>query len=779
MFLKNVSLICLCMLSQMTSFGQSNCDLIFTGQVIDSHNGEHLVGAIVSLDGEKQAVTNSEGFFTIKDLCVKQYQFSVSHIECDPLKEQIELNGSTTKVFYMEHHQEQLEEILIEQTRKAGEEAKASQQIKKEELQAQQGQTFGDLLTSVEGVTLLKTGSTIAKPVVNGLHSQRVLVLNNGIRQEGQSWGSEHAPEIDPYTIQDITVIKGAGSVEYGADGLGGVVVVKPSPLPLQYGLTVEPSLGLFTNGRSLSSSINLLGKQNVFGLPISFQVQGTLKKAGSLKTPNYFLHNTSSGEQNFQLRGGILKDNYGIEAKWSQYNSELGILADSHIGNRKDLEAIIANGRPFVLRDFTYDFIRPRQEIVHEIGQLSAYKNTKLGQINAEFARQYNSRSEFDRYNDVPGLRLKTETYIGKVSLEHSLVDKMNGKIGLELLSQDYRYDGFYLIPEYQQSGYGGYIIENYELNNRLFLEAGLRYDAKSYDYQVPIKEFRRINKDAVHFDSVRGNIGFASKEFNNLWAGSAGVVFDATPELKLSSYLGYGTRQPLPNELFSDGVHHGTANYEVGDPTLVPEEALTSQLNAEFNNKKTRAYLNLYRNKIKNFIYFAPSQKSTPTVFTIRGFFAEFVARKTDAAMLGLDYELEHSLFDEKVKIQTSGAFLKADNQTLNEPLIYMSANRIEHSVNYEFVNDLSLNVQLQQVFRQNRTPNTIKDFAPTPDGYNLLNLSVDYDAQVLKNKLTLTASVDNALNKQYKDYLNRFRYYADELGRNIGLRVNYFIQ
>lgn len=778
MFLKCLGLFWMFFLS-IASFSQSNCDLIFTGQVVDSHNGEYLVGAIVSLDGVAKAVTNSEGFFTMKDLCVQQYEFSVSHIECDPLKEQIKLDGSITKVFYMEHHQEEIEEILIEQSRKAGEEAKASQQIKKEELQAQQGQTFGDLLTSVEGVTLLKTGSTIAKPVVNGLHSQRVLVLNNGIRQEGQSWGSEHAPEIDPYTIQDITVIKGAGSVEYGADGLGGVVVVKPSPLPLQYGLSIEPSVGLFTNGRSISSSINMLGKQNVFGLPVSFQFQGSLKKAGSLKTPNYFLHNTSLNEQNFQLRGGILKDNYGIEAKWSQYNSELGILADSHIGSRKDLEAIIANGRPFILRDFTYDFIRPRQEIVHEIAQISGYKNTKFGKINAEFARQYNSRSEFDRYIDVPGLKLKTETYLGKLSLEHSLIEKMNGKIGLEIFSQDYRYDGFYLIPEYQQSGYGGYLVENYELNDRLYIEAGLRYDAKHYRYQIPYKEFRRIDEDAIQFDFTNGNIGYATKEFNNLWAGSTGVVFDATKELKLSSYFGYGTRQPLPNELFSDGVHHGTANYEVGNPRLTPEKALTTQLNAEFNNEKTRAYLNLYRNGIQDFIYFAPSQKSTPTVFTIRGFFAEFIARQSDAVMLGVDYELERAFLDKKMKIQTSGAFLKADDQKLNEPLIYMPANRLEHSVNYEFSNGLSSEVKMQQVFRQKRTPNSIEDFAPTPDAYNLFNLSVNYDAQILNNKLTLTASVDNVLNKQYKDYLNRFRYYADELGRNISLRMNYLIQ
>lgn len=772
-----VCLIFACFISAFVH-GQAKCDLIFTGQVIDSHNDEYLIGAIVSLDGVKKTVTNSEGYFTIENLCAKTYKLSISHIECEPLKEQVNLKGSKMKVFYMEHHQEEIEGIIIEQSRKAGEEAKSSQQIKKEELQAKQGQTFGDLLTSVEGVTLLKTGSTIAKPVLNGLHSQRVLVLNNGIRQEGQSWGSEHAPEIDPYTAQDVTVIKGAGSVEYGADGLGGVVVVKPSPLPLQYGLSVEPSVGLFSNGRSISSSVNVLGKQNVFGLPISFQAQGSLKKGGNLHAPKYHLDNTGTTENNFQLRAGYLHDNYGVEVKWSEYNSELGLFSGSHIGNREDLIAIIENGRPFVDRGFRYVIERPRQEIIHEIAQVSAYKKTKLGHIDVEFARQYNSRSEFDRYDNIPGLKLKTETYVGKASLKHSLKEKMNGKVGFEVLSQNYRFDGFYLIPEYQQKAIGGYVFENYELNHRLFFEAGLRYDAKQYDYQIPFRSFKRIDKDAIQYDKIVGNIGHSSNSYSNLWTGSFGFVYDATNNLQLSPYIGYGVRQPLPNELFSDGVHHGTANYEVGNPSLTPEKAFTVQLNAEYSDEKTSAYVNLYRNGINDYIYSFPDQSLRP-IFTIRGYFPVFATRQSDVTMLGADYELKRQFVNNKLKLTTSGAFLKADDKTLNEPLILMPANRVEHSVKYNFSELVSTKVQLQQVFKQNRVPNSIEDYAQPPSAYNVLNLSASYDAQLFKNNLTLTASVDNLLNTQYKDYLNRFRYYSDELGRNIGLRMNYLIQ
>ncbi len=71
------------------------------------------------------------------------------------------------------------------------------------------GQTLGEALKSVPGLNSIQTGPSISKPVIHGLHSNRVLILNNGVRQEGQQWGTEHAPEIDPFIANKITIIKG------------------------------------------------------------------------------------------------------------------------------------------------------------------------------------------------------------------------------------------------------------------------------------------------------------------------------------------------------------------------------------------------------------------------------------------------------------------------------------------------------------------------------------------------------------------------------------------
>ncbi len=94
------------------------------------------------------------------------------------------------------------------------------------------GESLGESLKDITGVTVLNTGSSISKPVIHGLYGNRIVILNNGVRQEGQQWGSEHAPEIDPLIGRKLEVVKGASTVRYGPDAIAGVILVDPEALP-------------------------------------------------------------------------------------------------------------------------------------------------------------------------------------------------------------------------------------------------------------------------------------------------------------------------------------------------------------------------------------------------------------------------------------------------------------------------------------------------------------------------------------------------------------------
>jgi len=761
------------------AFGQGNCDHILTGSVIDNHDDQPLVGAVVKL-GEKVTVTNHDGKYVFTNLCHETYDLTITHISCDDLIEQIVITPSlSNKTFYLEHHEGLLEEIEVETTRQRGQKSKAVTTIHEDEFANKQGGTFSELIDEVNGVTILKTGSTITKPVINGLHSQRILLVNNGMRMEGQQWGLEHAPEIDPFAVQTLSVIQGAGSVEYGADAIGGVVIVEPARLPDSYGISKSLSIGANSNGRAGTISGNVVGKQKILGLPLSFQAQGSLKKAGNLKAPNYFLDNTGTEESNFMLRGGYLGDKFGLEIITSIFKNNLGILTDSHVGTVEGVLAIIENGQPFVDRGFSYDQGRPRQEILHEINQAKAYYNTKFGKLDLNLSRQFNERDEFDRFNDTPGINLKTETFTQNLNLRHSFAEKWEGKVGIQLQQQDFRFEGFYLVPENQQRNIGAYLFEEYQAKENLLVEAGIRYDVKNYDYHIPFSEFEEIDDSGIIYESIdeENEIGDVRNEFTNLFTGSIGAVFDISNSLTIRPNIGYGVRQPQANELFNDGLHNGIALWEVGDPTITTEKSTNFQLNADYNLNNTSAKISTFYNSIQDYIYRIPD----PVLdirFTIRGSFPIYRTSQTDATILGANYQFSQKLLDDDLEVTTGGSLLWARDVGLDQPLFLIPSHRFSHQAKYHFSDHLFGSLSLQNVLEQTRAPDqdVIPDFAPPPPAYSLVDIGFGYTSQLFGNEVSFLGSIENATNNEYREYLDRFRFFAHAPGINVGARINY---
>src|SRR5690606_30575931 len=111
--------------------------------------------------------------------------------------------------------------------------SQSTHRLSSRQIQGNGGKMLAESLTAISGVSTVGKGYSIVKPVINGLHSNRILILNNGVRQEGQKWGIEHAPEIDPFTAHQLEVVKGAQAVRYGADALGGVILASADDIDL------------------------------------------------------------------------------------------------------------------------------------------------------------------------------------------------------------------------------------------------------------------------------------------------------------------------------------------------------------------------------------------------------------------------------------------------------------------------------------------------------------------------------------------------------------------
>ena len=632
------------------------------------------------------------------------------------------------------------------------------------------GESLGESLKTITGVTTLNTGSSISKPVIHGLHSDRVLILNNGIRQEGQQWGNEHAPEIDPYIANKLSVIKGADGIRYGANAIAGVVLVEPRALRDSTGINGEFNLAGATNGRLGVSSATLdgnIGKLN----GLSWRLQGTLKRSGNVNAPNYYLKNTGLKEYNFSWALGFNKEKYGIETFYSKFNTDIGIFSAAHIGNLTDFQRAIEAEEPLESADFTYEINRPFQHIEHELFKVKAYWLTgDFGKLNVVYARQYNLRQEYDKHlprNDsiaalnLPELQFEITTHLGELSWKQNKNGAFNTQIGIATINQANTFEGREFIPAFRKYGTGVFLIEKWRSKNfKLELEAGLRYD---YIYQQVYK-WNRVRREYNTYDYTYNNV-----------SGSVGAIYKPNDKLTTRVNFGMAWRPPNVSELFSNGLHHGAAAVEYGDTNLIAERAYNTVVAIDYVNKGFLIQIEGYYNRINDFIYLKPT---LPATLTIRGAFPTFNYTQVDAALTGVDLKVSYQLTNHLIWTGKT-AFLNTYNLTASEWLVGMPANRFENILTYEFLKinqltDVYLEAGIQSVLKQSQVPAN-SDYSDPPNAYNLLSAGMGLGIPIAKKqKLIVNFKIKNLLNTTYRDYLNRFRYYADEMGRNYTLKL-----
>ena len=787
--------------SSIVSISQ-NCDNKLSGTVTDLHDGSFLTGVTLIVAGSEQAViTNLDGEYVISNLCNGTYNIQISHPNCLTKGFTVKVFGSTKKTFKLEHHLEELNQIIVEgKAYKSKSKSILENTLSKEELERFNGGTLGDALNSLSGVSSLNTGNTVIKPLINGLHSSRVVIINNGVRMEDQEWGAEHAPNIDINSVGNLTLIKGASALQYSGDAVGGVIVAEASKIQVKDSVYGKALLTAASNGlgSSFSTQLTKSDKNGWYGT-----LQGTLKRSGDFEAPNYVLSNTGIFERNVSLHIGLNRFNYGIQAYYSFFKNEIGILRASHIGGAKDQKRAINSNIPLIINDFTYQIDAPKQDVTHHLGRIKAFKKfDNFGKLSLQYDFQQNNRLEFDirrgkdRNKAALDLQLKTHTLL--LDLDSHLTDDIGLKMGVMAKYQNNfaASTGIRrLIPDYDKYNLGVYAVSSYQWNDELLLEAGGRFD---YTYMDVFKFYRTSFWESRKYDELLPDLVIKEESsqvltnpklsFNNVSA-TLGATYSFEESYKLFFNYSLASRAPNPSELFSEGLHHSASRIELGDLQFKSEIGHKIMLTFQRDSSSFGFSINPYINKINNFIVIEPTKIQQ----TIRGNFQVWEYRQTDAQLLGLDVNAFYA-FAKNLRFNHQFSMVKGYDLTKKEPLINIPAVNTKNEIVYQNVNfrNLRLSLQSNYVFRQNEFPNNnfevfipetetmeIVDVSTPPNAYHLLNFNSSIDFNVHK-KLTLTmgVGVTNVFNTSYRNYLNRLRYYADDLGRNFlfNLKINY---
>lgn len=748
-----------------------------------------------------QKIINSDdlGNYHAKNLPNGTTKINVSYVGYQSIDTIIDLQNDLNLDFNLKLNTTELREIIIQQKSFSNTKSVKEHQLKLPMLEKYSNQSLGDALTEIAGVSSLKTGTAVVKPVINGLYGSRVPIINNNVRLEDQEWGLEHAPNFDINAANKITVIKGASGLQYGGDAIGGLVIIKPfnTNKDTLFGKTI---LNYDTNGKggSVSSSVH---KGNKLGW--NWNALGTLKYIGDKNAPDYVLSNTGNRQASFTGDIQYKTNKFNASAFYSYYHSLVGILSASHIGNVNDLYQSINNKIPSEINDFTYNIKNPKQDVSHQIAKLKFdYFLNEVTTLSFQYDFQFNNRLEYDvrrnNYKDIPALDLDLKSNSVNVDFKTEHHD-WNFKSGISAKMQNNYANPATgirpLIPNYDKTDFGVYGIFTYNFSDSFTVDGGIRYDFSQIDatkyYQKSRWEERGYAEKYPQF--VVGDYGNQwltkpSFDFHNASA-SAGFNKKFTNDWQVYTNVSFGSRNPNPSELFSDGLHHSTGVIELGDLNLEKEQATKLSVTIQKKYDRLLFEINPYINSIQNYIFLKPVGFET----TIRGAFPVWEYQQTNAFLTGIDGQANWKITNQW-QYSFSAAYVYGQDTSNDKPLIDMPPLNLSKKIQFskkEF-KDLLLELKSEMVFKQNRYPNNnfntniiqqnefvsvLVDVNTPPPAYHLLNFYSEMKFETSKKSfMTVAFSVNNIFDVSYRNYLNRYRFFVDEIGRSFQVQLKF---
>ena len=779
--------------SNNTPVASNDVRVAFSGKVTDAVTGEALSGASVYLpDLRTGATTNAQGIYSFKNIPAGKHLVEVSFTGYAPVIETIEVGALTQKDFTLTRSYVENEAVTV-----TGVSAATSVRrtpvpvniVKKDELFRSASTNLIDALSRTPGVSQISTGPAISKPSIRGLGYSRVVVVNDGIRQEGQQWGDEHGIEIDEYNVSKAEILKGPASLMYGSDALAGVVNII-SIVPVSEGTIKGNIFGTYqTNNRQRGFHGDIGGNQKGF----IWGAYGSYKAAADYKNKyDGYVFNSKFNDKAF---GGYL----GLNRQWgythvyaSMYDQHLGLIEgerDAATGqflkpvNRDGVaEEEIAEHKDFTSTD---PFV-PRQRIRHF--KVATDNSFRLGDDRLTFTLgfQRNQREEFGNVLD-PGEKelyfdLKTINY----NLQYHFGEKNHWKttLGVNGMRQENQNKGAEaLIPEYNLFDVGGFIYTQKEIN-KLTLSGGLRFDHRSLNSKELAEE------DEVKFESFK-------KDFNNI-SGSLGLSYRASKDLTLKFNVARGFRAPSMPELASNGAHEGTNRYEFGTRNLKSETSFQIDGGVEFATPHVSLAANLFYNAIQNFIYYRKlsSVNGGDSMITNEG--NEFFAFKYDqhnAALYGAELNIDihpHPL--DWLHFENTFSYVRgrlSQEQDGSKNLPFIPAARLINEIKVDLFarsktfKQVYAKAELDNTFTQNNPFTGYNTETRTP-GYTLVNAGIG-GSIMSKNKVlfSLFFSANNIGDVAWQSHLSRLKYTAENelthrmgvfgMGRNFSVKLN----
>lgn len=785
--MKRLFLICSLILSALMLNAQQL--VTFRGKVVTATGKELLAGASVYIhDIKRGVIADSKGEFSVSDIPAGNHLVEISYSGYVSLIETINITGKD-QVFELKPTVAENNEVVVTGVSTATSLKRITVPVtvvKRADLLKEASTNIIDALTRKPGVSQLATGPAISKPVIRGLGYNRVVVINDGVRQEGQQWGDEHGIEVDEFSIQKAEILKGPASIMYGSDAIAGVInFVSNTPVPEG---TIKGNVlaNYQTNNRQRGFFGNIAGNKNGF----SFNAYATYKAAGDYQNQkDGYVFNSKFNEFNFGGHAGINKKWGYSHLVFSSFNQKLGMIE----GERNDLGQFLKNaGSPLeaVATESDFHSIHPYAPYQHILHQKLVSDNsffTRSGKLNINLGVQRNQRMEFGNPEDLSEKELYFDLYTVTYNVQYHFNERKGWKtsVGIAgMFQQNKNKAQEALIPDYRTNDIGAFVFTQKKIGKVNF-SGGLRADQ------------RTVNGDEMIIDGEEKFTAF-TKSFSNI-SGSIGFTYDLKDGMLLRFNLARGFRAPNLAELSSNGAHEGTNRYEVGNRNLKSETSFQADAGFEYSTDHLSFTAALFYNRINNFVFTekVPSANGGDSLIIADGtelYLFRFVQQ--NASVYGLELSLDihpHPL--DWLHFENSFSYVRGRLQNGvegNRNIPFMPPARILSEVRFDLFHhkkcafrNTYFKTELSYNFAQNNAFTTYNTETATP-GYTLLNAGLGTDivskGHIIMN-IYLVAS--NLTDVSYQNHMSRLKYAGENpvtgqtgvfnMGRNFSIKLN----
>jgi iron complex outermembrane recepter protein len=762
-------------------------NLSLSGKVMDATTGQTLPGASVYLHELKRGVvTNEQGEYIFNGLKKGSYHLHISFVgyEAQAVSFQIEDINLTLDIQLIPSMLE-LKEFLFESDQLRMHEKEKSldtEVMDKEKLDKFSDNNLVNTISRIPGITGISMGTGVSKPVIRGMSFNRVVVSENGIKQEGQQWGADHGLEIDQYAVEQIEIIKGPGAIIYGSDASSGIIQIKPAVPPMEgsYGGSVLTTYRSLNDLYGVSAMAEGNHKGTFFRFRTSRQEYGSYRVPadefvyGSFVMPIYdnILKNTAGIEQSFSGTVGKTASWGNTQLTVSNFNQNLGFFpgAFSHPGTYS-----------LVHHENLRSIELPSQHINHF--KVISNSNILLGKhwMELDFGYQNNRRKEMGQphtHDNRPmpegflHLDLDLHTYSSNARFHLQHTEKLKGTVGASGTFQTNVIGGYeFLIPNYQSWDAGFFIFENYKKSEKVNFNAGARFDIAGVNVQEFTEPDYNSNGEP---EGIIVRTSAIDRTFSN-FSGAMGMSYFPKDKVNIKANLASHFRVPRAPELASNGIHHGTFRHEQGDPGLDSELGYQLDVLGSYTSSKFLVKFSPFFSYYTNYIYLSPSYRFS----SLPGSGQIFQYKQAPVIRGGGELNVEYHLLD-NLHLAFGADYVIAQNLETYLFLPFTPPLSLLGELEYEFrdfgfMKSPYFNVTYRYFSAQNRVDRNEQ----TTPSYDLINLALGFKFNMFRTEGNLYFQVQNLMDRAYLNHLSRYRLLnIPEPGRNfvVTLKVNF---